>query len=276
MQTLTALLWIASISYVRPKVATEYKDLIIKLHNDYRKQQGASNMNLLEWDDKLANEAETWVLRCAFEHNNTKDMEGRGENLAFHAKLANEELIMDSMKTWYDEINSYNYAGKACFASCHYTQIVWAKTRKVGCAINTCARLRNSGWSGTANFFACWYYPKGNDMSEYPYDKGAACSTCLKGQTCNDQLCAGEGQEECVDKEPAMCPNWSAMGQCTSNRPYMIKSCRLSCKFCQGQQKTEDCKDIWPTPGNCASWKSTCQSNKSFMMVNCKKTCGLC
>lgn len=51
-------------------------------------------------------------------------MKGRGENLAFDSNpKKDEELINSSMKAWYDEIKDYNYAGKQCGRSCHYTQV---------------------------------------------------------------------------------------------------------------------------------------------------------
>lgn len=67
----------------------------------------------------MAKEADAWISRCNFEHEN----KGRGENLAFNTGADEIENINTAFKNWYDEINQYSYAGKACGSSCHYTQV---------------------------------------------------------------------------------------------------------------------------------------------------------
>lgn len=71
------------------------------------------------WSDTLAKEADAWISRCNFEHEN----KGRGENLAFNTAKDDEANIAQAIQDWYDEIKMYNYAGKACGMSCHYTQV---------------------------------------------------------------------------------------------------------------------------------------------------------
>lgn len=143
----------------------QYKQQLLDVHNAYRGMQGAADMQALVrtcmytyvthvkvasffsilffvtnlkkkqlhivssvlkvWDDKLSSEAANWIKRCQFEH----EKKGRGENLAFDSNpKKDEELINSSMKAWYDEIKDYNYAGKACRRSCHYTQVYKSST----------------------------------------------------------------------------------------------------------------------------------------------------
>lgn len=183
------------------------------------------------WDDQLSKEAASWIKRCQFEH----EKKGRGENLAFDSNpKKDEELINSSMKAWYDEIKDYNYAAKRCGRSCHYTQVVWAKTRKVGCAIEKCNYLYAFGRPiKNAWYLACYYDPMGNDVSEYPFTKGPACSQCLQKQTCENGLCTGEGVEVCEDLDED-CDFWSTSGECQKNPKFMLKKCRKSCGVCKG------------------------------------------
>lgn len=75
--------------------------------------------SLQVWSDTLAKEADAWISRCDFKH----EMKGRGENLAFNTKTDDVSNIDEAMQGWYDEIKDYNYNGKKCGMSCHYTQV---------------------------------------------------------------------------------------------------------------------------------------------------------
>ncbi|KAH3782883.1 hypothetical protein DPMN_160805, partial [Dreissena polymorpha] len=184
---LTVVLCSSLLAAVLGEPANQFKDLLLNKHNEFRKMQKGSNMNKLVWSDTLAQEADAWIARCNFEHQN----KGRGENLAFNTKDDDIANINQAMQDWYDEIKTYNYAGKKCGMSCHYTQLVWSQTREVGCAIRKCPSLTAFGKSVKNGWYlGCWYDPKGNDNTEYPYLTGAPCSSCLEGQTCEDGLCA--------------------------------------------------------------------------------------
>lgn len=262
------ILVVCLVCVVAAEIATNFKDLLVNKHNELRRKQQASNMNQLVWSDQLAQEADNWISRCNFEH----EMKGRGENLAFNTGTDDLSNIDKAFEDWYNEINQYNYAGKACGMSCHYTQLVWSATREVGCAIKKCPSLKVFGQSvKDAWYIGCWYTPQGNDATEYPFLKGAACSLCLEGQTCDNGLCAGIGKEKCEDKMKD-CVMWEASGSCTSNKKYMEKNCRQACGFCEGG--TKECKDVSP---DCARYGTkTCESNKAYMKPNCMKTCGFC
>ncbi len=63
------------------------------------------------------------------------------------------------MSSWMKEKANHNYAtgtcatGKVCG---HYTQVMWAKSTKLGCGLNKCPGLK---WSST---IVCNYAPGGN------------------------------------------------------------------------------------------------------------------
>nr|KAG5710909.1 hypothetical protein BaRGS_027060 [Batillaria attramentaria] len=131
------------------------KDHILKVHNDYRRNEGGSNIAKLEWDSGLEAEAAQWAAGCNFQHK------GMGENLAWNSNLAlgEEKLIDTAMKKFYDEKNRYSYGQHSCSMACHYTQLVWAKTKRVGCATKECTPLGNTGWGKTAWYLVCRYEP---------------------------------------------------------------------------------------------------------------------
>merc|ERR1719318_1184343 len=95
------------------------------------------------------------------------------------------------MKGWHDEKNMFSYGQYACGSSCHYTQIIWHTTTKVGCAITKCNPLYAWGQGiNNAYYLVCFYKDSGNMMGENPYQTGAKCSKCPSGSKCNNGLCS--------------------------------------------------------------------------------------
>ncbi|KAJ8306452.1 hypothetical protein KUTeg_016997 [Tegillarca granosa] len=156
---------------------TRFKHILLKLHNKYRQMAGASNMNKMVWDDSLSEQAKIWIHHCEFKHKY-----GPGENLAFDSRVKSiGRYIKDALQQWHEENKGYDYDGKDCHpsGSCHYTQMVWAQTYKVGCAMEICRSMYARGQRvNNAWFLACFYDPKGNDATEYPFLKGKPCSKC--------------------------------------------------------------------------------------------------
>ena len=64
----------------------------------------------------------------------------------------------------------------------HYTQMVWAKTNKVGCG--------SIAWKEGAfikQYLVCNYGPAGNTLRQPMYQTGNACSRCPAGSSCEKQ-----------------------------------------------------------------------------------------
>ena len=83
---------------------------------------------------------------------------GHGENLGIKmgSAVGKTRPCKESVKMWYDEISQY----KGVFApeTSHYSQVVWKKTTKVGCA---------EGPSKNKIFTVCSYMPPGNTNGQF-------------------------------------------------------------------------------------------------------------
>ncbi|XP_060100396.1 glioma pathogenesis-related protein 1-like [Heteronotia binoei] len=168
----------------------------VKTHNYFRSRvnPSASNMQHMTWDSALAKTAKAWAKKCHFDHNVCLKTPGKvhpkftpvGENI-WTGSLSLFS-VKSAVQNWYNEVNYYNFWSTACTKVCgHYTQVVWATSYKVGCAVQFCQRV--SGFESLSNgaHFVCNYGPGGNYPVK-PYKTGSPCSEC-NGEKCTDNLC---------------------------------------------------------------------------------------
>lgn len=120
--------------------------------NYYREQHDADP---LTWNRTLAKAAGKWAARCEFEHANRTD---QGENLyaMFDGEdLAKSYILRQAVENWYDEVQNYDYLQPENVGEAgHFTQLVWAGTKSVGCNITECP--------GGMDLVVCRYFPPGN------------------------------------------------------------------------------------------------------------------
>lgn len=204
MMELLFLLCLAPVIVMSNVLTDSQKDLILKIHNDYRRDEPASNMRELVWSKEAEEAADRWARKCVFEHEN----KGWGENIAFVANPSlktEEEKIKSMHKAWHDEKKLYTYGQKSCgtTGACHYTQIVWAKTAEVGCSIIKCNPYYSFGqalrYDGLSNL-VCFYKPRANFEPGAPFERGSHCSKCPSGTTCKDKLCSVGGGTDKPDE----------------------------------------------------------------------------
>jgi pathogenesis-related protein 1 len=87
-----------------------------------------------------------------------------GENL-FWGSAGRAWSAADALRSWVDEKKNYHLdtntcdPGKVCG---HYTQVVWRKSTRIGCARVVCAANRGV-------FIICSYDPPGNFNGERPF-----------------------------------------------------------------------------------------------------------
>ncbi|KAF5893494.1 peptidase inhibitor 16-like, partial [Clarias magur] len=138
------------------------------------------------WNDTLSSTAGDYAARCIWAHNPAV-LNTLGENLFITTGLLN---ISRSMAAWFDEYTDYVYANQSCKKICgHYTQMVWAKSNRVGCASHFCKTVQGSTYNNSM-IVVCNYFPPGNVMRVQPYEAGEPCSKCPEEMTeCIENAC---------------------------------------------------------------------------------------
>lgn len=156
---LAFLCWVSS-AMVHTSTAQNTPQDFLDAHNAARAQVGAGGMT---WSTTVAAYAQTYANQmastCSLVHSNGP----YGENLAWGSGTTFTGTAAVNM--WVAEKQYYNYATNTCAAGkvCgHYTQAVWKKSVRLGCARVSCA---NAG--GT--FIICSYDPPGNYIGQKPY-----------------------------------------------------------------------------------------------------------
>ncbi|XP_044531227.1 peptidase inhibitor 16 [Gracilinanus agilis] len=142
---------------------------------------------LQKWDEDLAAFAKTYASKCVWGHN--KDRGRRGENL--FAITEGEMDLQLAVEQWYNEHEHYNLGNATCAEGqmCgHYTQVVWAKSERIGCGSHFCEKLEGV-METNVHVLVCNYEPPGNVKGQKPYKEGPQCSQCLEGYECKNQLC---------------------------------------------------------------------------------------
>ncbi|NWR71221.1 GLIP1 protein, partial [Centropus unirufus] len=163
----------------------EFIEECVRTHNRLRSgvNPPASNMRYMSWDPDLAKTAKAWAKKCLFKHNIYLEVPGQvhpkfspvGENIWTGSLSA--FTVQKPITSWYSEVSGYDYATRRCGGVCgHYTQVVWATSYKVGCAVHFCPTVGYISITNAAHF-VCNYGPAGNYPS-HPYKTGAACSDC--------------------------------------------------------------------------------------------------
>lgn len=180
------------------QLTTAERDQLLADHNQVRSTVNptAANMTRLVWDPALATVAQNWANQCRWAHNPNAAADyaalssnggGAGENIfvttaprAIALAGANSGVTL-----WGNERVNYNYATNSCAAGqdCgHYTQMVWARTVRVGCAIRQCASMVGlPATFANAQFLVCNYNPAGNFIGQRPYIQGTPGSQCPAG-----------------------------------------------------------------------------------------------
>lgn len=138
---------------------------ITAAHNAVRcqvKRPSGEALPPLSWSQSLAAEAQRYADRlakggCGLEHSRTE----HGENLFGGS---GENTPAEVVERWAGERRCFHYDNfpAACSCTCgHYTQLVWADTRRLGCGMASCA-------SG-GEVWVCNYDPAGNYTGSTPY-----------------------------------------------------------------------------------------------------------
>ncbi|XP_052062033.1 GLIPR1-like protein 1 [Mytilus californianus] len=162
-------------------LSTSDRDSILQLHNDARNsvQPSASNMQQMTWSNELASVAQTYANKCVWSHNSARSSQASsfyyvGENI--YVTTSSYGYLDSGVASWVNEKKDYDYASNSCSGVCgHYTQVVWADSTKLGCAVGSCATMTNlPSYFKNVKFLVCNYGPGGNYNGVKPYEQGTA------------------------------------------------------------------------------------------------------
>ncbi|KAG0597985.1 hypothetical protein M758_12G035500 [Ceratodon purpureus] len=135
----------------------------------HNKARSKVDVAALEWSEELEAVARKYGEKqrdhhqCAMVHSRGP----YGENLFWG--YGKRYTPTDAVRSWENESKDYHYESNSCTPGkvCgHYTQLVWADTKRVGCAVIGC----HDG----ATFIICNYDPPGNFVGERPYERSKA------------------------------------------------------------------------------------------------------
>ncbi|KAL5107637.1 hypothetical protein TcWFU_004350 [Taenia crassiceps] len=150
----------------------------------------ASNMKLLRISRSLEHLAAYWASKCSFRRPNPKEhphYRGLGVNMAL--TVGTKPALVDSICAWVKESKSYSYSSNTCSRRCEqYTQLIWAQTSEVGCAMRECHGVIPD-WPDPQYITVCLYSPSGNYRKGRPYLRGPSCSKCGKRERCYRNQC---------------------------------------------------------------------------------------
>ncbi|VDN98185.1 unnamed protein product [Rodentolepis nana] len=136
--------------------------------------------------------AETWAEECTLTHPRREDptYKNTGQNIAatFGEESVDFEFVI---RYWSNERKDYDFQHNSCAPGkkCgHYTQVVWANTSSVGCAVKQCDD-KFPDLPRPAHVYVCQYSPRGNYIGQKPYEEGPSCQKCPRGTHCRNKLC---------------------------------------------------------------------------------------
>jgi len=238
------------------------KHAIVDKHNEFRANVNptAGNMNKLVWNDQLAATALKWAKQCKSGLHDGYDQRKEpsfpntdiGQNGAWgHAS------VVASVVDWHSEVKLFKFGVELEDAG-HYTQVVSADARFVGCGRADCS-------SKSAEI--CNYAPGQTSYSE-PYERSSPCSSCPGHCDASGKLC------DCGDKICQYGTMDIATCTCQCEKLYSGDLCDI--KTCPAQD-----------PSYCTSWlareqqqdpqnRDPCVRYSNIKYEICPFSCGVC
>ena len=140
-----------------PSLPQVMLEAMLEAHNAIRTRVGVPP---LVWSDQLAEVAQDWANHLIATGGLSHRPNNRfGENIyTISGGTATPHEVVD---LWAKEARGYDIRSNSCSGVCgHYTQLVWSKTRAVGCA---------AADAPGRQIWVCNYDPPGNIIGYRPY-----------------------------------------------------------------------------------------------------------
>ncbi|XP_035663623.1 venom allergen 5.02-like [Branchiostoma floridae] len=152
-----AVIFVSGILRARASLTANDEAVLLEKHRELRKGVGAADMESMTWHSELATMAQTWAETCSTGHGGTSGSSAFGDDIGQNIFKTSGSSVGDYnsvVQAWFDEVEFYNYNSASCQSgrTCtHYTQLVWAESKAVGCGSHTC--------SGDGTYVVCNYGP---------------------------------------------------------------------------------------------------------------------
>ena len=120
----------------QPSPAAFKPAVALRAHNELRTQHNAP---ALKWDADMVAGAADRAGRCSYDHQQDNPY---GENMFTTAIKDANTAMVEAVKTWYAKAGTYDFDNPGYSSECGmFSQLVWAGTRRLGCAVKVCSRL---------------------------------------------------------------------------------------------------------------------------------------
>ncbi|KYN39549.1 Venom allergen 3 [Trachymyrmex septentrionalis] len=130
-------------------------------------------MSTMAWDEELEKIAQKWVNQCITGHDKCRNVDRYtvGQNMAQSSSTGKNTATVENMiLLWYDEVNDFNNSKIEKYEfepkTGHYTQLIWAKSTKIGCG--KIEFKDSSNWNKIN--LCCNYGPHGNMIGQKIYE----------------------------------------------------------------------------------------------------------
>lgn len=169
---------------------------VLDLHNSLRLTVNppAASMPAMQWSNTLTTVAKNYAAKCIWGHNAVRTDDSKkissqftyvGENIAVRSGTSASGATI-SVQDFWNEKKDYTYNTNTCAAGAqcgHYTQMAWAASTFVGCAVQICPTMSGITWCaqyGGCMFLVCNYGPGGNFNGAKPYALGSGSAATLR------------------------------------------------------------------------------------------------
>ncbi|WKX91217.1 hypothetical protein Q1695_009781 [Nippostrongylus brasiliensis] len=186
------------------------RDMIVDMHNNLRSllAQGradagsgsnidickpSQNMYRMKYDRSLEEEAQLFADQCPDTDLgspvSSRPLSGENMKVISSYNISVSSAFVSAVQSWWEESSlfnpklgtrfAFNYQNRTV-SPLDFTQMAWAKTYRVGCAVQRC-------WYGRV--IVCRYRPRGNILGETIYEVGPTCGACEGSCSGNNGLC---------------------------------------------------------------------------------------
>lgn len=201
-----------SCTIVKTGVNRSERDLILRMHNEYRSKVAVGNEDragglpeaakMLEmvWDDEMASIAQKLTETCHYGHDcgecKMTPVFSAGQNIGLRWVTGGDPPSIDwpeFLTALYEEVPRFHKSKINPFVPGpegqdvqygHFTQMVWDTTWTVGCGLSQ-FYAEGAGYT----YYACNYGPGGNIEDGAMYETGSYCSKC-PSNTCCGSFCS--------------------------------------------------------------------------------------